>query len=74
MKTELKNSIDQADLDKLKSIHRELQALMVGLNPSAECHAPLFAAAATVQACGAAWSGNGQIWRELGEGIASRPK
>lgn len=64
MKTKLRNRIEQADLDELANIHRALQKLMIGMNPASECHAPLFAAMATVQACGAAWSGDGEIWRK----------
>jgi hypothetical protein len=36
---------------------------MVGLHPAAHGHAPLFAAIATVQACGQEWSGQPDIWR-----------
>ena len=64
MRTKLRNRIEQADIDELANIHHALQKLMIGMNPSSECHAPLFAAIATVQACAAAWSGNGEIFRE----------
>jgi len=64
MKVKLRSQITPADIDALADIYRALQKLMVGLNPSAGCHAPLFAAIATVQACAAEWSGNGQIFRE----------
>lgn len=72
MKVNLRNRIDQTDLDELANIHRALQKLMVGMNPASECHAPLFAAIATVQACGAVWSGNGEIWRAR-HSISARP-
>lgn len=64
MKVKLRNQITSADIEELASIYQALQKLMVGMNPSAGCHAPLFAALATVQACAAEWSGNGQIFRE----------
>jgi hypothetical protein len=65
VKSRLKGAPTAQDVARLASIHRELQALMVGMNPGAPCHAPLFAAIATVQACGAEWSGNPAIWREI---------
>lgn len=52
MRTRLRNTVSAADLDELKDIHRRLQNLMVGMNPSASCHAPLWAAMVTVRACG----------------------
>lgn len=64
MRTKLRGAPTAEDVARLEAIHRDLQRLMVGMNPSAACHAPLFAAIATVQACGAEWSGNPSIWRE----------
>ncbi|WP_313004229.1 hypothetical protein [Brevundimonas sp.] len=64
MKVKLRSQITPADIAALADIYRDLQKLMVGPNPSAGCHAPLFAALATVQSCAAEWSGNGQIFRE----------
>lgn len=65
MRTKLRGAPTAEDLAKLETIHRDLQRLMIGMNPAAACHAPLFAAIATVQACGAEWSGNPSIWREV---------
>lgn len=63
VQVKLKSQVTADDLEELRRIYRDLQKLTVGLNPSAQCHAPLYACIATVQACGADWSGNPHIWR-----------
>ena len=63
MRVKLKTSPTAEDLERLGDIHRQLQKLMVGFHPAAHGHAPLFAAIATVQACGQEWSGQPDIWR-----------
>lgn len=64
MRTKLRSAPTAEDLATLKRIHRELQDLARGFHPSAIGYAPLFACIATVQACGAEWSGNASVWRE----------
>ncbi len=64
VKVKLKSSPTAEDLKRLGEIHRQLRTLMVGFHPAAHGHAPLFAAIATVQACGQEWSGQPNIWRE----------
>ena len=58
----LRGVISQADLDELEQVYRQLQKMMIGMNPSAPIHAPLYAAMATVRACGVDWSQNPHIW------------
>ena len=62
VKVKLKTSPTTEDLERLGDIHRQLQKLMVGFHPAAVGHAPLFAAIATVKACGREWSGKPDIW------------
>lgn len=58
MRTKLKGQITLDDLAKLKAIHRDLQKLTVGLNPSSGATPPLMAAIAVVEWCGKEWSGD----------------
>jgi hypothetical protein len=64
VKVKLKTAPTSMDLQQLGEVHRQLQKLMVGFHPAATGHAPLYAAIATVQACGREWSGRPDIWRE----------
>jgi len=63
-KVKLKSSTTTEDLKRLGDIHRQRQTLMVGFHPTAHGHARLYAAIATVQACGQEWSGQPSIWRK----------
>ena len=58
----MRNTITQADLDKLQEAHRILIGLMIGLNPASAAHPPLFAAAFTVRQCAREWSGKQDVW------------
>lgn len=65
MRTKLRSAPTADDLATLDRIHRELQELARGFHPAAIGYSPLFACIATVQACGAEWSGNPSVWREV---------
>lgn len=62
MRVKLRQSITAEDLKQLEEAHRILIRLMTGLHPACPGHAPLYASAATVRACAAAWSGDPGIW------------
>jgi hypothetical protein len=62
VRVKLRQSITAEDLKQLEEAHRILVKLMTGLHPACPGHAPLYASAATVRACAAAWSGDAGIW------------
>lgn len=64
VKVRLKTAPTLADVERLRVAERVLQELMRGMHPSAACHAPLYAAIATVRACAIDWSGDPAIWTE----------
>lgn len=61
----LKKQVTQADLDALKTIHRDLTRLMTGLHPAAPCAVALTALLWATQRCVAEWSGDeGWLFKE----------
>lgn len=72
MRTKLKGQITPDDLAKLKAIHRDLQNLTIGLNPSSGAAPPLMAAIAVVEWCAVEWSGDPTVVRKT-HTIISKP-
>lgn len=62
MKVKLRNAVTREDIDELRAVYDRLQVLMREMNPSASCHAPLYAAIATVRQCARDWSGDPFVW------------
>lgn len=72
MQVNLRSKITDADLKALGDIHLALQNLGSGMSPSSGYYPPLYAAMATVKACGVEWSGRPD-WRHEAHSIKAHP-